>query len=106
MKSLCPRGRKMALFFYDGPISRGPWRFEKLLDSGETVRHNVWSQGSLTNVSARKLMHIATDGESYGHHHRHGDMALAYALRYVRRKKASARLTNYGEFLEKHPSEA
>jgi aryl-alcohol dehydrogenase-like predicted oxidoreductase len=23
---------------------------------------------------------IATDGESYGHHHAHGDMALAYVL--------------------------
>ena len=28
-------------------------------------------------------MHIATDGESYGHHHRFGDMALAYALDYI-----------------------
>ena len=28
-------------------------------------------------------MHIATDGETYGHHHPHGDMALAYALTYI-----------------------
>ncbi|HET7004753.1 MAG TPA: DUF3536 domain-containing protein, partial [Candidatus Binatia bacterium] len=45
---------------------------------------------------------IATDGESYGHHHRFGDMALAYALDQIETKQL-ARLTNYGEFLDKHP---
>src|SRR5260370_35162912 len=49
-----------------------------------------------------QLFHIATDGEWYGHHHRHGEMALAYALQYVESQKL-ARLTNYGEYLEKHP---
>src|SRR5258708_14974363 len=50
-----------------------------------------------------QLVHIATDGESYGHHHRHGEMALAYALKYIESKNL-ARLTNYGEYLEKHPA--
>jgi hypothetical protein len=49
-------------------------------------------------------MHIATDGESYGHHHRHGDMALAYALSYIEDRNI-ARLTNYGEYLKKHPAQ-
>jgi hypothetical protein len=49
-----------------------------------------------------QLMHIATDGETYGHHHPHGDMALAYALSYIESKDL-AKITNYGEFLEKHP---
>ncbi len=47
-------------------------------------------------------MHIATDGETYGHHHRHGEMALAYALDCIESKKL-AKITNYGEFLEKYP---
>jgi hypothetical protein len=47
-------------------------------------------------------VHIATDGETYGHHRTHGDMALAYALEYLETENF-ARLTNYGEFLEKHP---
>jgi hypothetical protein len=51
-----------------------------------------------------QLMHIATDGETYGHHHRFGDMALAYALHHVESNDL-AKLTNYGEFLEKHPPE-
>jgi alpha-amylase/alpha-mannosidase (GH57 family) len=93
-------GRKLALFFYDGPISRAV-AFEKLLDSGEQFAQRLASGFS----DARKwpqLMHIATDGESYGHHHAHGDMALAYTLRYIEEKNI-ARLTNYGEYLEKHP---
>jgi hypothetical protein len=49
-------------------------------------------------------MHIATDGESYGHHHPHGDMALAYALDRLA-AHPDVRLTNYGEFLELHPPE-
>ena len=47
-------------------------------------------------------MHIATDGESYGHHHRYGEMALAAALDQIESKHL-AKLTNYGEFLERHP---
>ena len=49
-------------------------------------------------------MNIATDGETYGHHHRYGDMALAYALQYIEENEL-ARLTNYGEFLELAPPE-
>src|SRR4029077_19289503 len=48
-----------------------------------------------------QLVHIATDGESYGHHHRFGEMALSYALHHIEETK-QATLINYGEFLEKH----
>ncbi len=48
------------------------------------------------------MVHIATDGESYGHHHRYGEMALSYALQFVEEHNL-ATLTNYGEFLEKFP---
>ena len=51
------------------------------------------------------LRHIATDGESYGHHHRYGDMALAYALSTIDRGAIpGARLTTYGEFRARHPA--
>jgi hypothetical protein len=55
-----------------------------------------------TDREGPQLGHIATDGETYGHHHRYGDMALARALRLLERRK-DVRLTNYGEFLELHP---
>ena len=47
-------------------------------------------------------MHIATDGETYGHHHQYGEMALTYALDYIESKDL-AELINYGLYLEWHP---
>jgi alpha-amylase/alpha-mannosidase (GH57 family) len=95
-----PSGRKINLFFYDGPVSRGV-AFEDLLDRGENLAHRL--MGAFGQDRRRpQLVHIATDGETYGHHRRHGDMALAYALEYIESQKL-ARLTNYGEYLEKHP---
>lgn len=95
-----PEGRSIAVFFYDAPVSQAV-AFEKLLSSGERFAHRLMSAFS-ENRTWDQLVHIATDGESYGHHHRHGEMALAYALQYVEQNQL-ARLTNYGEFLERHP---
>jgi alpha-amylase/alpha-mannosidase (GH57 family) len=95
-----PSGRKIALFFYDGPVSRAV-AFEGLLSSGENLANRLASIFS-DDRDWPELVHIATDGESYGHHHRFGDMGLAYALNYIETKEL-AKLTNYGEFLEKHP---
>ena len=93
-------GRSITVFFYDGPISQGV-AFERLLDSGEQFAQRL-AGGFVDTRDWPQLMHIATDGESYGHHHAHGDMALAYALSYIE-DKGIARLTNYGEYLEKYP---
>lgn len=95
-----PSGRSIALFFYDGIIAREV-AFERLLDSGETFYQRLM-EGFDDNRRHPQLMHIATDGESYGHHHPHGDMALAYVLDRIKRE-GQVRLTNYGEFLELHP---
>jgi len=95
-----PSGRSIALFFYDGPISRAV-AFEKLISSGELFAARLVG-GFDNNRKWAQLMHIATDGETYGHHHAHGDMALAYALHYIESNQL-ARITNYGEYLENHP---
>jgi alpha-amylase/alpha-mannosidase (GH57 family) len=95
-----PSGRTIVLFFYDDPISRAI-AFEGLLRSGESFARRLL--GAFSEKRTRpQLVHIATDGETYGHHHRFGDMALAYALDYIESNDV-ARLTNYGRFLEKHP---
>jgi alpha-amylase/alpha-mannosidase (GH57 family) len=95
-----PSGLSITVFFYDGPRSRAI-AFEGLLNSGEYLAQRL-AQGFRSNVSGSQLVHVATDGETYGHHHRHGEMALSYAFRYIERQKL-AKLTNYGEFLAKFP---
>ncbi len=97
-----PSGRSIAIFFYDGPISRAV-AFEGLLHNGEGFADRLL--GALDRkATGNQLVHIATDGESYGHHHKFGDMALAYCLKHIE-KDGQARLTVYGEYLEKNPPE-
>jgi alpha-amylase/alpha-mannosidase (GH57 family) len=97
-----PSKKRLALFFYDGPISQAV-AFEGLLSDGKRFADRLMS-GFSTTRQFDQLVHIATDGESYGHHHRFGEMALTYALEEIQKNDA-AKLTNYGEFLEKHPNE-
>jgi alpha-amylase/alpha-mannosidase (GH57 family) len=92
-------GRSIAVFFYDGPISRAV-AFERLLDSGEIFADRLTSV--FTSDPFAQLSHIATDGESYGHHHKHGEMALSYAMHFLEDNHA-ATLTNYGQFLQMFP---
>lgn len=95
-----PSGRTIGVFFYDGPVSQAV-AFENLLDRGENLASRIMGAFA-DDRDGTQLMHIATDGETYGHHHRHGEMALAYALDVIERDKNAA-LTNYGEFFENHP---
>ncbi|HET6205781.1 MAG TPA: DUF3536 domain-containing protein [Terracidiphilus sp.] len=94
-------GVSMAIFFYDGPTSRAI-AFEGLLNSGENFVNRLKS--CFRDIAPPQLVHVATDGESYGHHHKHGEMALAYALRLLEQDK-NVRLANYGSFLELFPPE-
>ena len=97
-------GRTINVFFYDGPGSRAI-AFEGLLNSGETFGRRLldgFHPNSNDNPERAQLSHVATDGESYGHHHKHGEMALSYALQWIE-AEGHAQLTNYGEFLEKFP---
>jgi alpha-amylase/alpha-mannosidase (GH57 family) len=94
-----PSGSAIVVFFYDGPISRAV-AFDRLLSTGEHFAERL--VGAFTEGAAHpQLVHVATDGETYGHHHRHGDMALAFALHTLAEKNL-ATLTNYGEFLARH----
>jgi alpha-amylase/alpha-mannosidase (GH57 family) len=94
-------GASIAVFFYNGPASRAI-AFEGLLNSGDNLCARLKS--SFKEGTQPQLVHVATDGESYGHHHRHGEMALAYALLLVERDK-TVRLANYGMYLAEFPPE-
>lgn len=94
-------GKDIAIFFYDGPVSQGI-AFEGLLNSGEEFAGRLM-QGFL-DEDRPQLMNIATDGETYGHHHQYGEMALSYCLHHIAAEDL-AQITIYGEFLEKYPPE-
>jgi len=94
-------GVSIAVFFYDGPSSRAI-AFEGLLNSGESYVARL--KAAFKDSPEPQLVHVATDGESYGHHHRHGEMALAYALRQIE-QDPTVNLANYGSFLAQFPPE-
>jgi alpha-amylase/alpha-mannosidase (GH57 family) len=96
-----PSGRSISIFFYDGPISHDI-AFGGLLDNGETFARRMLE--GFAQEERTQLVSVATDGETYGHHHRFGDMALAYCLNHIESNEL-ARLTNYGEYLEMAPPE-
>jgi alpha-amylase/alpha-mannosidase (GH57 family) len=89
-------GRSIAACFYDGPTSRAI-AFEHLLRS---------SQGLVERLARaahnREMVNVATDGETYGHHFKFGELCLAHALE-VDAPARGFSVTNYGEYLEKHP---
>ena len=95
-----PSGRYIDLFFYEGTVSQGI-AFEGLLNSGEAFAGRLLEQLDFDSKEPQ-LMHIATDGETYGHHHLLGEMALSYCLRHIERQQP-ARLSIYAEYLEMFP---
>jgi len=96
-----PSGKNLNLFFYDGPVSRAV-AFEGVLDNGQQFAERLLAAFSEDTRPWPELVHVASDGETYGHHHRYGEMALAYALNYIESKHL-AELINYGLYLERHP---
>lgn len=95
--------KSINIFFYDGSISRSV-AFEGVLYNGDKLVDRI-KDGIVSSREYDQLVHLATDGESYGHHTPFGDMALAYALS-TRLKQEGFILTNYGEYLEKYPPTA
>lgn len=91
-------GRSIAVFFYDGPAARAI-AFEKALVSSEAL------VGVFKRAATRgPLVNVATDGETYGHHFKFGDLCLAHALE-IEAPDAGFSITNYGQYLDQHPAE-
>ncbi|MBI3998002.1 MAG: DUF3536 domain-containing protein, partial [Armatimonadetes bacterium] len=94
-------GLSIALFLYERTVAR-EIAFGPLLNSGEDLASRLLGLAAEGDWSEGRLVHVATDGETYGHHHRFGDMALAYAVR-ILEERHGARFTNYAAFLADHP---
>ncbi|GAX60531.1 alpha-amylase/alpha-mannosidase [Candidatus Scalindua japonica] len=95
-----PSGQSINIFFYNGQIAQEV-SFGNLLKDGEGFAERLLSAFDHDNDHPQ-IVHIATDGETFGHHHRFGDMALSYCLHHIESGNR-ARITNYGEYLDKHP---
>ncbi len=91
-------GRSIAVFFYNDLLSRAI-AFEKVLGSSEALV-NSFKQAAATGSPVS----VATDGETYGHHFKFGDLCLAHALE-IEAPAAGFRVTNFGEYLDRHPAE-
>lgn len=84
------------IFFYDGAISKAV-AFDELLKDGNKFICRL-QDGVCDTRDYNQLVNIATDGESYGHHTKFGDMALSYILR-IRAKDEGFVITNYANYL-------
>lgn len=94
-----PSGRPFSIFFYDKNVSH-QLAFENLLSNGDKFLNSLTAKFS-KDTGKVELVHAATDGETYGHHHKFGDMTLAYVLDQMQHHD-SCSLTNYAQFLENH----
>jgi alpha-amylase/alpha-mannosidase (GH57 family) len=92
-------GRSISLFFYDGPIARAI-AFENAGESAQTFI-DLFESRSCNDI---QVVHAATDGETYGHHHTFSDLGLAYAL-YIESERRGIEVTNYSAYLEAYGTE-
>ncbi|MCL4377368.1 MAG: DUF3536 domain-containing protein, partial [Actinobacteria bacterium] len=95
-----PSGKSIIIFFYDANISN-KISFGNLLSNGKIFADSLISEFS-TSLREPEIIVIASDGETYGHHHRFGDMALAYCLEYIESNNL-AKITIPGEYIEINP---
>jgi alpha-amylase/alpha-mannosidase (GH57 family) len=95
-----PSGKSITLFFYDGNISQSV-AFNGLLNDGKRFAEHLINPFD-KEEDEPQLVHIATDGETYGHHHKHGEMALAFCLDHIEKQKDIS-LINYASFAAKFP---
>ncbi len=89
-------GRSIAVFFYDREVARAI-AFERALASSASLV-NLFAQ---RRAETADMINVATDGESYGHHHKFGELCLAYALA-VDAPARGFTITNYGDYLDHH----
>jgi hypothetical protein len=96
-------GREIALFAYGGGVSHGIAFGGLLRDSQRWAELMAGSAPVDGEQPEPSLVSAATDGETYGHHHKFGDMALAAVLDSLS-KQPHVRVENYASFLARHPA--
>ncbi|MBU2529476.1 MAG: DUF3536 domain-containing protein [Elusimicrobia bacterium] len=91
--------RKIAVFFYDAGISEA-LAFEDITDNSSVLADRVLSCYD-EKSNEDQLLLIASDGETYGHHHKFSDMTLAHAFKHEF-KDRSIKTVNLASYLKDH----
>jgi len=91
-------GRQIVVFFYDGALAHSVAFGASMSDGRSFLSALDRDHGDVPG-----LVHFATDGETYGHHQRFGEMGLAWVLDHVERGESKFDLTVYARHLERHP---
>lgn len=93
-------GKTIVIFFYNGEIAH-EIAFGNLLSHGENFVTEIMSKFNDDNKEPQ-LVNIAVDGETYGHHHRYGEMALAYVINAINNRE-DTEIILYADFIDKFP---
>ncbi len=104
-------GRTIALCTYHGDLSHGiafgglvrdadHWAYEIMKVPADVAEGVTGTKG--TKGAAPMLVSMATDGETYGHHHKFAEMALARVFDVTAHH--GVRVENYASFLARHPA--
>ena len=95
-----PSGRSLAVFFYDGPLSH-------LAGYGDLTNNSQRLVSAMASATDAKrghpqLIHIAVDGETFGHHKKQSELTLVYAFTHEARQRGFT-VTNYAAYLDAAP---
>ncbi|MGQ0765564.1 MAG: DUF3536 domain-containing protein [Gemmatimonadota bacterium] len=116
-------GREIAVCIYDGPMSHGiafgglvrdadawwkeiaDWRQRRRAGDDRAAAVRVKRRTPATPaeslLNTTELISAATDGETYGHHHKFAEMALAAVVE--RARTAGLVIENFASFIARHP---
>ena len=95
--------REIVICFYDGSVAND-MAFGTLLDDGEGLAKRLHGELHARKEDGARFFAVATDGESFGHHHRKGAGALASA--FTKLQSEGAYVTNFAAFIADHPPSA
>lgn len=95
-------GDSIVIFVFDGPISRAI-AFEDVLSTGDKL-YNRLKMGIDPSRRHHQIILAAADGETFGHHKKFGDLALAYALKLIE-EDPNVELITPGAYLSRHSVE-
>ncbi len=94
-------GKYIHVFFYNGIISPEV-AFGKVLSNGDVLFERIKSFFD-GGFSEPRLLLIACDGETFGHHHKFAEMALARAIELSLSGKSNCEFMPLYAFLKTHP---